>query len=324
MITVLSSRRADPASVIPETKMKTTKRPFAVKLIMCLLAALLAASLLSGCEDPEKAAKEAAEKAKSEEEQRIEELMQHNAELLAEYQRTLTEKQAQENEAWKNTLKEFENAPERIKKEVSALPLIGLGDSVMLGSQKKLEEHFPNAYIYAVKGYTCYAAPAKIKELAKNNKLGDPVILNYGANGDAPERVKKNIMELLGERKVYWITNTNSHMLHINNRIKNLAKSYSNLKVLDWEELSRKHREYFFKDEIHLTEDGCRAFADMVFNTIYQEYLDEWIPQRDAQIESHDTALVQKLVIFGDEMLVNAFPQIKEMFPGDMIIGGTY
>ena len=56
--------------------------------------------------------------------------------------------------------------------------------------------------------------------------LGNPIILNLGANGDCPESCKKNIIDKVEDRKIFWINVTNDKDVHVNDEILRLSEKY--------------------------------------------------------------------------------------------------
>ena len=93
------------------------------------------------------------------------------------------------------TLNNLEDAESKLKDVVTNLYITGIGDSVMLGAITNLYEKFPNGYFDAATSRTAWVANGIINDLKGKNILGDVVLFNLGANGDAPEEMKIEIME---------------------------------------------------------------------------------------------------------------------------------
>ncbi len=215
---------------------------------------------------------------------------------------------------YKDQLDAFQAEKDGVPEIVKALPITGLGDSVMLGAKGRTLEMFPNGYIDATVGDTANAAPPILRALVRKGQLGSPVIFNYGANGDVRESVKDTMMELVGDRPVYWLTNTATKSLGANDTLREFAKKYSNIKVVDWYELTRDHPEYFGKDGLHLTGDGQIGFAQVVYDAIYEDYIAE-IEGREAQaVAQQDAERAQRICFIGNDLLAEVFPRIEGSF----------
>ena len=208
-------------------------------------------------------------------------------------------------------IKEKEELPEKVR----ALPIVGLGDSVMVGGKAKTLEMFPNGIIDAKVGDTAYPAPEKLRKLIAEDKLGSPVILNYGANGDVNEKTKETIMELIGDRPVYWLTNTAAKRLNINDKLREFAAKHPNIKVVDWYALTRNHPEYFVADGIHLTAAGQAGFAQVIYDAIYEDYETELTGRIEAYEKAKTDEIAKRISFIGNDLLSNAFDKILAKYP---------
>ena len=246
----------------------------------------------------------------------MEAMMEENAAMMAERQKEFAQKQAQEAAAWEAALADFDSGEEKIKESVAALPVVGLGDSVMLGAVPALYETFPGGYFDAAVSRSAWAVRGILADLAEQGVSYDTVVMNFGANGDCPDEEKERIMEDLAGKHVYWLTNTNERTLFVNDRIRALAERYPNLKIIDWNAVSRGHGEYFYADDIHLTDSGRKAFARTVFDAIYQDRLAEWQAARDEFIRKHDEEYQKTLAFYGDHALLGIYEQLRQSAAG--------
>ena len=142
--------------------------------------------------------------------------------------------------------------------------------------------------------------------------LGNPIIINLGANGDCSTACKQEIMKNCGNRKVYWLNTTNNQDTNI--RLKNFASSYANLHIIDWYTISLGHSEYFYADGIHLTGIGRKVYTEVIFNAIYQDYLKEFNEAKQTLIEKHNEEQKNKITFYGNNILLNAFENIQNEF----------
>lgn len=235
-----------------------------------------------------------------------------NAEYLLESKEKYLDALKEEEDNWNNILKDFASGEEQIKEVVSNLPILGLGDSVMLGAIDSLYKTFPNGYIDAKVSRTAWEVGNILDSLEKSSTLGNPVIINLGANGDCSNKYRTYLMNRFGNRKIFWINTTND--LKFNEKIKEFAKDYPNLYVIDWNSYSKDHPEYFVYDGIHLTGKGRREFAKLIYDNIYNVYLKEYRDKVNSALEEHENSLRKKISFLGNDLLLNAFSDIKEEF----------
>lgn len=249
--------------------------------------------------------------------QEMKELEEQLAQIEAEMEQRQAEvlqRRQQEQQDWQEVLASFSDGKESLREAVRQLPVVGIGDSVMMGALPALYEQFPNGYFDTGTSRTSYVAEGILSSIESRGLLGDIVIINYGANGEGPERIRENIVDRLSGRKVFWITNTNKYMLWVNDSVKALAERKSNLRIVDWYEISRGHDEYFVADKIHLTSSGQKAFAQAVFEGIVEAYREEWQQKVDAVIAEHEAEERLKTAFYGNDLLKGAYPFLEGSF----------
>jgi len=218
------------------------------------------------------------------------------------------ERRQQEEDAWEAVLAELQSGDAGLEEAVSQLPVVGIGDSVMLGALPSLYDRFPNGYFDAAKNRTAYVANGILSSIESRGLMGDVVVLNFGANGAAPDRINESIMERLQGKKVFWLTNTNKSTLWVNDRLRELAERWDNLTVVDWYSISRGHDEYFAADKLHLTYSGREAFVGAVFDAICAEYREEWQRRIDEAVAEHEEQERRKTGFFGNDLLTGIYP----------------
>lgn len=230
------------------------------------------------------------------------------------------EKLQQEQTVWEETMTKLQAGEEALKGIVTNLSIVGIGDSVMLGAVNELYESFPNGYFDAAVSRTAYKAPGILKNLANSGILGDVLLFNLGTNGDCDEQTKNQIIQLAGNRKIFWVNVTNDHEVGINNELYNLSTRYNNIHIIDWNSASINHPEYFIADHIHLTEIGKKAYINTIYNAIYNEYLNEYNMKKQAILDEFDKNQKQKITFIGNSLLINAYSHIENQFPDSEII----
>ena len=251
----------------------------------------------------------------TEEMKKLEEQLALNQEIIKQKEEEYAKKLEEENKAWEALMKDMENGEAELANVVTNLSIVGIGDSVMLGAVGDLYQKFPNSYYDAAVSRTAWVAGGIIDDLKSRGLLGETVIFNLGANGDCTQNCKINIMNKLGNRKVFWINVTNDKDVHVNNSLNSLASKFDNLHIIDWETISKGHREYFLADGIHLTQTGRQVYTETIYQAIYDVYLKEYREKRDAMIKDHEDKQKNKFTFYGNNIMLNIFSDIQTELP---------
>lgn len=250
----------------------------------------------------------------------LEDSMAENQKMIdaknEEYLRNLKE---QENQVMAS-LKELEMSEEELSQFVSSLPIIGVGDSVMLGAVPSLYQTFPNGYFDAKVSRTAWVVAGILRDLNTKGMLGDPIILNLGANGDCTLDCKEDIMRVVGNRQVFWVNVTNNKDVHVNEGLVAFSKRYPNLHIVDWNTASLGHSDYFVADGIHLTEVGMKAYSQLIYQSIYDYYLEDIAQKKEEIKHNHEESLKAGISFYGNDLLVNAYSLVGDCFPHAKLI----
>ena len=159
-----------------------------------------------------------------------------------------------------------------ITQYVSNLPVVGIGDSVLLGSAEQLYKKFPNGYFDGKVSRTMKQSEEIIQNLIDEGKLNGPLVLALANNGDYSNYRNNSLMAIIGDREVYWVNAVLADDPEFNDKFAEYAKDYPNIHVVDWEKASKGHEEYFYKDGIHLKPDGQKAYSELIYKAILTEY----------------------------------------------------
>lgn len=246
--------------------------------------------------------------------------LEQNELLLQDKLKEYEENSKKANNDWMETLKDLENGQNNLANVVSNLNVVGIGDSVMLGAVPDLYLKFKNGYFDAKISRTAWVVNGIIKELDAKGILGNPVVLNLGANGDCTIDCKKTIMQSLGDREVFWLNVTNDSDVHVNNGLNTLASSYKNLHIIDWNSISKGHYDYFVADGIHLTSVGRQAYTNVIYDAIYNFYLDKFNVEKDEILKKHDEEEKRKISFYGNDLLLNVIDKLETIYNGSKII----
>lgn len=243
---------------------------------------------------------------------KLKEQLAQNEQMVKESKEKYATQLKQEQEDWTKQLENLEADQDKLNEVVSNLPIVGVGDSVMLGAISNLQSQFPNGYFDAKVSRTAWKVAPILKDLSEKNMLGNPIILNLGANGDCSKSCKMEIMQIANNRQVFWLNTTNNETA--NNNLYNISKEYSNLHLIDWSSISSGHSEYFYADGIHLTVTGRVAYTKAIYNAIYQEYLNEYNEKKNTIISEHEQQQKNKISFYGNTLLLNSFEYIEKDF----------
>jgi len=235
----------------------------------------------------------------------LEDTLNKNEEIMNQKREEYLSRQQQEQEEWNMALEDLKKGEEDIKEYVSNLPIIGVGDSVMLGAVDGLYNTFPNGYFDAKVSRTDYEANDVLTMLKANGMLGNPIIFNLGTNGQCGSRCRDVVLNTIEDRQLYLVTVTNDHEVYVNDDLINYANSHDNVHIIDWNNLSKGHPEYFIADGIHLTPTGVDAYVNTIYNEIYQHYLDEYNAKKEEILFNHEQKEKEKITFFGNDLLLN-------------------
>lgn len=243
----------------------------------------------------------------------LEERLKANSKLIEEINSKYLEKINNEDNEWKNTLEEFENEESKIAEIVENLPVVGIGDSVLLGAKNALYNRFPNGYFDGKVSRTILGGEDVISSLESEGKLGNILILALANNGDYSNKRNTELMELVGERQVYWITAAGADDPTFNEKFRDFAINYPNLHIVEWENITFNHPEYLYGDGVHLREGtATKAYAENIFEYIYNDYLEDFKRKKDELIAEHEEKINKRIAFYGNNVLVNVFSSIYE------------
>lgn len=150
------------------------------------------------------------------------------------------------------------------------IAVLAVGDSVMLGSAKKLAAHGITVdaaknrqVIYALQIFNFYKA---------TEELGDYVVIHLGTNGITKKATFERILEPLKNvpHVVFLTTRVPRHASEaLNNAVINeLPLTHPNVTILDWYSLSKPHPEWFSSDGIHPNKVGQDNYVAAILSAV--------------------------------------------------------
>lgn len=231
-----------------------------------------------------------------------------NEKIMLEKQKEYKLQEKQDEEDWTKELEKLDDTS-NYEQMVKELPVTFIGDSVMLGAMNNLKAMFPNSYFDSKESRSTYVGYTIIKELKESKKLGNPVVIHLGTNGDCKNSCKESLMDLLSDRTVFWINTTN--YTKVNDSLKELATKYNNLHIIDWYSLSEGHKDWFYADGIHLPPTGRKEYTNIVYNAILNVYKEEFKNKKAELIKAHQEELRNKMAFYGNDILFYNFETLQ-------------
>ena len=254
------------------------------------------------------------EKDNTKEMKELEDRLNENLKVIeqknSEYMKSLEEEQKE----WEETLKSMDVDEEKIAEIVTNLPVVGVGDSVMLGTIYDLYDKFPKGYFDGKVSRSLTAGISLLEELKNQGKLGNTVILTLTNNGDYSNYTNKRLMDVLEDRQVYWVEGSNNDDPKFNEKFREFAKDYDNIHLVEWEKLAKEHPEYLCSDGVHPNVPGMEPFAKAIYDKICEFYKKEYTSKKDEAVKKHEEETKNKIAFYGNDVLTNSFSLIQDKF----------
>lgn len=152
------------------------------------------------------------------------------------------------------------------------IQVTAIGDSVMAGSSSDLKKLMPKALIDAGVSRQLSASFDLLNKYKDEGVLSDNVLIGLGTNGPFSMGDVDHLMHQVGpKRHVFWINThvpTRQWQGQVNDLLKQAAKKYSNLTVINWYEYSKKHPNWFYDDHTHPNPHGSKYYSSFVVKAI--------------------------------------------------------
>ena len=144
------------------------------------------------------------------------------------------------------------------------------GDSVILGIRSKLEAKEHISLINARVGRQAPELLA-VMRVDQNSVPSSPVVFNLGNNNALTEATVVEIFEIVKNQPQVIVVNTavpRAWKDSNNAIISKVASRYSNVKVVDWDRISKGRPELFAPDGVHLSPAGSDVYVDLVVSVL--------------------------------------------------------
>lgn len=152
------------------------------------------------------------------------------------------------------------------------IQVTAIGDSVMAGSSDNLKKLMPKALVDAAVSRQLDVAFGLLDSYQKQGVLADNVLIGLGTNGPFSMDDLDRIMHQVGpKRKVFWINvhvPTRDWQKPVNDLLRQGAKRYHNLIIIDWYSYSKNHPDWFYGDHTHPNIKGSKYYSAFITKTI--------------------------------------------------------
>ena len=141
------------------------------------------------------------------------------------------------------------------------------GDSVMLGAQPALDAMFPQCSMDAVEGQQPYVTLQEVRSRQAAGQLAPYVVIHTGNNGlIRPSDLTETLSQLRDRRRIVLLTDRvpRDWQEPNNSTIKQIARGFPNVVVLDWFARSNGNQSWFYADGLHLRPAGAAQYAAMI------------------------------------------------------------
>ena len=146
-------------------------------------------------------------------------------------------------------------------------PIVGFGDSVMLGAAPQLLQTFgPGTVVDAKVGRTLWPIIGIARLMQAQGRLGERVLIHLGDNGGLnPDLIAKTMASLQTVDRVVWVTVKvpRAWEATVNHTLATEIPKYPNARLLDWHALATDPT-MLYADGIHLRPSGARFYATLV------------------------------------------------------------
>jgi hypothetical protein len=166
-------------------------------------------------------------------------------------------------------------APTTVAPPPSGVPVIALGDSVMLGAAPALDELFgTNVIVNAKDGRQFKEGTDLLNWYHDYGYLGKVVVIHLGNNGDVGDgRIDELMAPLSAVPLVIFLNDKVPRGWEgpNNDLLVNNVPRFPNARLVDWKaysEASPDNAAWFYSDGIHLRPDGARVYAQLIAQTI--------------------------------------------------------
>ena len=251
---------------------------------------------------------------------KLEEKLNENSKLIEQQKKEYLEKKKNEEDEWKKELDDLSLGEEELKEKVRNMSVVGIGDSIMELAVRDLYREFPNGYFDAKTNRTEHELNGILRDLKEKDMLPDVIVLNIGTNGGWSKKIKDEMLEIVGDRKIFWLNATNPDYSTFNDYLIDFAASHDNVYIIDWITVMRENPGNLISDRVHPTVKGCKLYAETIYNALYDYYLKEYNHIKEEKIKEHEEKEKQKITFVGNELLLGLYNYLNNDYSSSEFI----
>ena len=146
-----------------------------------------------------------------------------------------------------------------------------VGDSVMLGAMRALQQLGPNVTVDAAVNRQVNVGIEILTYYRDQGLLGDTVVIHLGNNGTFSAEEFDQIMDVLQGHHVVFLTVRvpGRRWQDPNNQVLvDGVNRYGNASLLDWNGLSASQPDMFYEDHIHLQPPGALFYSTLIADAV--------------------------------------------------------
>jgi lysophospholipase L1-like esterase len=147
------------------------------------------------------------------------------------------------------------------------IPIVAVGDSVMVGAAPALEHDLPGIQINAQEGRQVQTGIGVLDQLRSSGHLAGAVVVDLGNNGTFSSDQLRQVMQACsGARVVVFVNLKEDEPWTAGNNqvIDGAPHAYPRVVLVDWLAASSPHPDYFWDDGLHLRPQGAQVYAGLI------------------------------------------------------------
>lgn len=253
----------------------------------------------------------------------LKEKLQENEKMIEEKNKEYLHNSEEEEEELLSIFRDMDNKEEAVSQYLAKAPVTGIGDSILIDIADEMYVRFPNGYFDGRVSRDLYAGEDILRDMKEEGTLSDIIVLCLATNGDYIESCNEELMNIVEDRQVFWVDAVGADDPEFNERFASFAENYDNLHIVEWEKASEGHPEYFYYDNIHVMEDGVGVLADLVYDTVYNVYLENYSALKEAAIKESEARIEKRVAFYGNDALISAYGLISEKFERSICNGSS-
>lgn len=156
------------------------------------------------------------------------------------------------------------------QRQAAEMNMTAIGDSVLLSAAPSFKEIFPKSYIEADVGRQLMDSEPVFKEVEKEEKMGDVVLVVLGTNGSFTDNDIDKIMAPIGNKPVFFVNTLVDRPWQkgVNDELINTEYRYENAHLINWHDYAQGQESWFEEDGVHMVPEGSKIFSEYVAQQI--------------------------------------------------------